>query len=175
VTIIAYCGKYIAADSLEVWGEYRNYDAVKIDVIDNTVFASCGIIALFEPMIEWYLAGADPTTCPAAYREELTTELLVISPKVFYSDSDKTHTLHPAGHCVATNNPFRHRIPTPFASGCMNDFAMGAMAAGADAVEAVHLSCMNGTHAAAPVRFVDLHKIPYVVQVGTDTTRKQDA
>jgi hypothetical protein len=137
VTIIAYCGKYIAADSLATWGKYRNYDAIKIVVRGNTVFASCGMLALFELMVEWYLEGADPLTCPAAYKEELATELIAVSPKVFYSESDKTHAVHSIGYRVATNNPFLCRVQTPFASGCMNDFTMGAMAAGADAVEAV--------------------------------------
>jgi hypothetical protein len=160
MTIIAYCGKFIASDSLSTWGEYRNYDAIKLVTRGNTVFAACGLIALIEPMIEWYLDGTDPLTCPAAYKDDLTTELIAISPS-FRDDNE----VLPIGYRVATNNPFPFRIPTPFASGCMNDFAMGAMAAGKNAVEAVHLCCENGTHIAPPVLYVDLLSLPYVVKV----------
>jgi hypothetical protein len=173
VTIITYDGNYVAVDSLAMWGEYRNYDAAKLIVRDNTVFASCGMLALFAPMVEWCLAGANPLTCPAAYKEDLNTDLIVISPSVHRNESDKTTEVRPAGHRVSSCIPFLFPIPAPFASGCMTDFAMGAMAAGADAVEAVRLSCEHGTHVDMPIRCVDLRRVPYVVT--TATTRKPSA
>jgi hypothetical protein len=151
MTVIALCKNYVAVDSLATWGEYHRYDAQKLVVDNGTIFASCGLLSMFDPMVTWYQAGADPTKCPGAFNDALDTDLVVIRPTSWL--------------WCGTSHPYVDQVQAPRAFGCMDDFAMGAMAAGADAVEAVRLCCAYGTNVGGPVRYVDLRKDTFNVKI----------
>jgi hypothetical protein len=125
MTTIAWDGKTVAADSLKVYGAYAspgNYE--KIIQRAGIVFACAGNASLFEPMIKWYLDGADPKECPCVGKDEAAL-LVFRDDKAFY---------------YRTEAPYADEPHAPDAWGAGSEFAIGAMHAGADARRAIEIA-----------------------------------
>jgi hypothetical protein len=123
-------------------GEYRTpAPAQKLKMRGQEVFALSGEAALFEPMIEWYLAGANPKEVPTGTPGH-TSSLVVFK----------------AGRCFSykTTLPYPDEFFAPDAWGSGQDFAIGAMKGGADAKRAVEIAIDCNPHTGGKVQAIDL-------------------
>jgi hypothetical protein len=147
MTVIAWDGRYVAADSLKCFGSSRNTKPCqKIMVREGIVFALTGSAALFEPMIKWYLSGKDPEKMPACGDDYKTTKLLVF-------EGGETASFYMPGL------PYPDEFSAPDAWGAGADFAIGAMEAGKSAAEAVAIAIKRETYCGGPVNVIDLLEI----------------
>lgn len=132
MTVIAWDGKCLAADKQATEGGLRHI-TTKIKRIDKGKFkgylvAGAGVTSQANHMMAWFECGAEPDAFPKYQEtEELSAQLLVITP-----DKDILRF---------DINP----IPSVFhdeqyAMGSGRDVAIGAMAMGANAIEAVEVA-----------------------------------
>lgn len=143
MTTIATDGKTIAADGLACMGdEPIQRDAVKIVVNGGRLYALAGTQALFPALIEWHHAGAKPADAPAK-TDGLRWSLLV-------ADGPQSVVGY-ADHC-----PYADRVTFPFAFGSGQDFATGAMEAGATPAEAVAIACRRDIRSGGEIMVVDI-------------------
>jgi hypothetical protein len=143
MTVIAWDGRTVAADSLKCYGSSRAMAPVqKLRVRNGIVFAMTGSGPLFDPMIEWYLKGADPKAVPECGDEHKGTALIVFKPDgaAFYKPS----------------MPYPDEVSAPDAWGAGADFAIGAMEVGADAKTAVEAAIRREAYTGGPVQVIDL-------------------
>jgi hypothetical protein len=146
MTVIAWDGRYVAADSLKCYGSSRAMAPVqKLRVRDGIVFACTGSGALFEPMIQWYLAGKDPEKVPPCGDDHKGTTLIVFTSE---------------GACFyKLDMPHPEELSAPDAWGAGADFAIGAMEVGADAKTAVEAALRRETYTGGPVQVIDLAEL----------------
>ena len=126
MTTIAWDGKSVAADSQCTYGSYIspvNYR--KLIKRDGIVFACTGSGPLFSPLVDWYLSGHDPKSCPTATGDYTSTLLVFRDGKAFM---------------LKTEMPYPEEMHAPDAWGAGAEFAIGAMHAGADASRAVEIA-----------------------------------
>lgn len=124
MTTIAWDGQTIAADCRRSWGtSYKDGD-VKLMQRGDTIFAGLGCVALFMPMVGWYLAGADSATVPTVKDEDCA--LLVFKD----------------GKCgmYKSTVPYLEEFTSPETWGSGGQYAMGAMCHGATAEEAIKIA-----------------------------------
>lgn len=95
---------------------------------DGTVIGAVGSQEDGIRFMDWFEAGSNPDTYPALTMEDIPTQLIVISREGAYT---------------------LNRTPTPLivhegfmAWGSGMDFALGALAAGMDALKAVEITCL---------------------------------
>lgn len=94
------------------------------------VFGFTGETSLCLARMAWFNEGADPKTFPAAEGEGFARMLILDADGLSYFE----------------NTPYRQRVHAPFmAFGSGMDYALGAMAMGADAVRAVEIACQFDT------------------------------
>ena len=140
MTTIAICDRYIAADGLCTAGErILATDFVKIRFRGGRFYAITGLESAFDAAIRWHEAGADPASLPICPGEpkESWWGLVVLSSTglVRYASDLCWPELHSA----------------PFAAGSGRDFALGAMWAGANAIEAVRLVADRTIHSGGKI------------------------
>jgi len=128
VSVVAWDGKTLAADRM-AGNSGLCFAASKITRLDDgTLLAITGTIGTAQAMIEWYRDGADPAKYPKWQEiKDKWSRLIVVAPDAQVRCYEQF--------------PF----PTPLlqrtmAWGAGQDFAMGAMAAGADARRAVEIT-----------------------------------
>jgi hypothetical protein len=143
MTLLAWDGRYVAADSQITCGTIRTSGTVeKISKIGSTVYAFTGTAALREPMIEWVEKGADPDERP------------------LFGDGDKGCTLvvWRDGKCFQYNldTPYPFECKAPDAWGVGMSYALAAMDCGKTAVEAVEKAIQREVYLGGPVLWVDL-------------------
>lgn len=145
MSIVAWDGKSIAADKMTVSCDMRS-TTTKLVIVDGQngglflawVGESGGGLAL----LDWYQKGRNPDQWPAAQRTADWTRLIVADKNgvVFYE-----------------REPFAQSVEEPFmAWGSGRDFAMGAMAMGASAKEAVEVASRFSTTCGNGVDWYDL-------------------
>lgn len=128
MTTIAYDGVSIAADTLTLFGvEKAKYPARKIEVRGDGIYAASGPANMLRRLIKWLHDGADYDDTPSVKMENANWSLLVIKP-------DGT------AWCAMMLHPELIRVSAPFAIGSGADFALGAMACGKTAAEAVEIA-----------------------------------
>lgn len=128
MSTVAWDGKSLAADGMASAG-YMKVVAPKIWSHDGLVLATTGDAAAGRIMVEWFNAGADLSHYPdcQAKGEDYNATLIVA---------------HHEGCYFYGANPHLVEVRDPFmAWGSGRDFAMGAMARGATAGEAVEVAC----------------------------------
>lgn len=147
MTIICWKDGVLAADSLMLLGTCKAKTTVKKIRYegDGQTFACTGTAAMFEPMIAWIKAGAKPAEVPKPSEKHADTRVLLFE----------------SGRCFSyqPNLPWPDEQFAPDAWGAEADFALGAMAAGATAEEAVQLAIENTNTVGGPVEIIDLHQI----------------
>lgn len=126
MTTIAWDGKVLAADRQQTSGDMRT-KATKIFRLDNkTVVAICGTLSCGLLLVEWYKAGAKAEAWPTFQQDDLWSRLIVATPK---------------GIVEYEQLPVPLPILEPFmAFGSGRAYALGAMAAGCGAREAVKIA-----------------------------------
>ena len=146
MTTIAWDGQFVAADSLQGGSDYDSpVPATKLIIRDQRVYAICGYFAWFQAWIDWHENGAHPEKTPVCKLQQPDTTFIVFE----------------GGGCFT----FDHHMPyadlshpgEAFGSG--RKFAMGAMAAGANAEQAVQVAVKLDPHSGGPVRVIDLHEL----------------
>lgn len=131
MTVIAWDGKTLAADRQSTCAGMRSTTA-KIRHLPDGDYAACtGGSDVCHMLVEWYKNGAKPSEWPAVQATDDWARLIIASKDgvVFYER-------HPVAMLV------RDKF---IAFGSGRDFAMGAMAAGATASEAVDIASRFST------------------------------
>jgi hypothetical protein len=147
MTVIAWDGRFVAADSLECYGTVRSSRAVqKLSERNGFVFACTGSGALFEPLINWYVAGCKSDAVPSCGNDGKDTKLVVFRP-------DRRAFVY------SPNMPHAAELFAPDALGCAADMAIGAMEAGASAARAVEISIKRVVYVGGPVQVIDLDEL----------------
>lgn len=125
MTCIAYKDGILAADTLMVNNERKSYTQ-KLFRHGNQCVAICGDFARGMEMLAWFKGGAIPAEYPAKRDPNDFARLVVAQDD---------------GICTFENGPFpfwHKELFTAYGTGA--DFAIGAMAMGASAVEAVKVA-----------------------------------
>ena len=95
---------------------------------DGSIAAFTGDTDSGLMMIRWYEDGADPSKWPACQNKDDWSRLIVLVPGLELRE----HLRYPAPHIRS--------LQGKYAWGCGRDFALGAMAMGADARKAVEVA-----------------------------------
>ncbi len=172
MTTIAYCGRFLAADTLATSGNVRMPGArVKLEVQTlpealgggQVAFALTGRPALFPRCIEWWLNGAAPQPVPKGWERPDDSCFIVARPGVVeYCWGDAPHMLN---------------AHTPDHWGSGGEYAHAAMLAGMTAPEAVGIAMMMHTHSGGDLQYIDLHEPVWSIRTvpAADVRRWQDA
>lgn len=125
MTVIAWDGKRVAADRMSVAGSLNSGANKLYDGDDGEVIAICGSAAEAMEMLHWYRRGATPDEWPSRL-DENESNLIIFG----------------SGWAVDfQGSPYPVEVATyPAAWGSGSHFAIGAMAAGKSAQEAVGLA-----------------------------------
>jgi ATP-dependent protease HslVU (ClpYQ) peptidase subunit len=127
MTTIACDGKNVAADGRTTVGpELVWNDRAKIVVRPTFIAAFCGLAAGKLVLPQWIENGADPTQYPPGLHDNCTIWL--------YRKGAKTPEVQ------SGNVPYFTPIPWVHAFGTGREYAMGAMAMGASAADAVRVA-----------------------------------
>lgn len=125
MTTVAWDGKTLAADSQVTIGNCRGHGTKLVSNEAGYVAAGAGNFCDVLPWLAWVAAGMDPEQQPTSLDAEST--LIIVPPR--------GAPLWFAGTHIPIKLPRKK-----FAIGSGSDFAMGAMAVGADAVTAVKIA-----------------------------------
>lgn len=146
MTVVAWDGRYVAADSLEVSGSSRCTKPVqKIEVREGTVYAVSGAAGLHKPLIDWiHNHAADPEKKPVVHEQHQDTTVIV------WRD----------GRCFAYDlkMPYPVEYFAPEAWGCSSaaHHVIGAMDSGVNARTAVERVIIRNAAVGGPVQVIDL-------------------
>lgn len=140
MTTIAFDGRVLAAERIQGFGDIVHISPTpKIVISDRYLCAGQGSAADGDALIEWLVAGADKDAIPQGIPD--TVSLIVI-------DRERP------GVWFATERGRLTPLPTPFAMGAGHEIAMGAMTAGASAIDAVRIACLLCPNSRGPVDYV---------------------
>jgi hypothetical protein len=121
--------------------EIRPGSFKKIVQRGDVVYGITGAAALFEPLIHWCEAGADPAAVPKDRDDQCSNLFVFRDGKCFVYTTDLSY-------------PEELTAPDAFGSG--GDYALGAMHAGADAKRAVEVACKIDPHSGGEITVIDL-------------------
>jgi hypothetical protein len=126
MTVIAWDGKILAADRMACSGS-RKFEMTKILRVRSCLIGSAGDADISAELEAWFISGGDPTTFPAAQRDDdKFTGLLVIQPD---------------GVWKYERTPYPFKYESKFvAIGSGSEYALAAMHLGKNAIEAVQLA-----------------------------------
>jgi hypothetical protein len=156
MTVIAWDGRYLAADTRETLGYSGIAQAPKTKIIcsKSVAYASEGRIhhRHLLAMISWWQEGADPARMPFhGHGEGKDAGMIVVVGK------DQQCAL-------SYVSPYAHDLIAPWACGCGCDYAIGAMECGVAAMEAVRIACKHDSRCAEPIDFIDTEFLEKGVQ-----------
>jgi hypothetical protein len=145
MTVIAWDGRYVAADSQSTFGDRQRclYPTTKLTVKGAVVYGHLGSDALQKPMIDWYEKGHDPEKVPVDKDDD--TILLIFADGICKS--------------ISARYPYPIERKAPEAWGCGEYFALGALLAGATSERAVEIACKVDIRCGGPVQIIDLLEI----------------
>jgi ATP-dependent protease HslVU (ClpYQ) peptidase subunit len=141
MTTIAVKDGVVAADSLMTFGHERSLLPVwKILATDAFVYAASGI-AILDALARWHEDGHDPRQLPVVAAGEKWSLLVMDEGAIWLYGSEA---------------PYPQPVQAPFSLGTGGELALGAMLAGASAVEAVEIACRVSTSSGLPVYSVNI-------------------
>lgn len=146
MTIIAWDGRRVAADSLATRSGLKSTTVEKLKLHEGRVFGLTGAASLFEPMIAWFLAGAEPGSVPKARDANDDATLFVFN-------ADGTAWFY------RTELPYGEEAHAPSAWGVGAECAMVAMDCGVDLKTAVEKTIDRHVWLGGPIQVIDLHEI----------------
>jgi hypothetical protein len=145
MTTIAWDGKFVATDSQKTANNYIcSGSSIKLIRRGDIVFAHTGTSCLFEPMIDWYLAGAAPKECPRPSGENPP----LVSVIIVFKEGKAFR--------VSSNTPYPEEVFAPDAWGSGGSWAVGALKAGADARRAVEIATECDVNSGGEIQVMDL-------------------
>lgn len=142
MTTIAWDGRTVAGDNQARSGNYRCPQGMhKIRRVGDRVYAVTGSAPLVQPMIEWHQKGAKPADIPQVKGDSYCR--LIVFEK---------------GRCYLYTSeiPYPDEYFAPNAWGSGDDFAIGAMHAGADAKRAIEIAIVCNPDTGGDVKCIDL-------------------
>lgn len=146
MTCISWDGRHVMADSMATNGAKNIGGVDKLVVRGDHVFGLTGAAALFDPMIGWYIAGADPLTIPKGRDAADDATLFVFNENraAFYK----------------TELPYAEDFRAcPMAWGIGAEFVLGALDAGADLKTAMEIAIKRSVWLGGPVQIIDLQSL----------------
>ena len=127
MTVIAWDGKVLAADKCALYGDHRRVGTKIVRADNGCVLAACGGIASGLALFEWYNRGCHQEAWPETQKDKDEWATLIVA--------------YPSGLGWYDRHPYRIQLEQPFmAWGRGGEFAMGALAMGATAVQAVEIA-----------------------------------
>ena len=135
MTVIVYDGETLATDSGTFSDGMLVGNMNKIHIIkqSNSVFAAAGSVSDVQQVVNWLNGTAE--------KPSIGEDLIGIQ---VFAD----------GTCVEWDNKLTpYECLVPFVSGSAQEMAMGALKAGASAVQAVEICCANHIYCNQPVNF----------------------
>lgn len=141
MTTVACDGITVAADGLAVAGNtITSRSAKKLRVLNNRIYAMTGDVAVFEALIAWFEAGADPAKVPTIKEPQWGFH-------VFYPE----HAARYISDC-----PYPDIFPYPCAFGSGAQFADMAMALGLNAADAIAATAKLDVYTGGEIRKIML-------------------
>lgn len=135
MTTVAFNGKILAADSLVIAGSHIcDTQAQKIFMGERGIAAWTGAQGIGMKLVQWLMAGKPDSDLKFPVRDELVAYALWIPTRgpIEIYDSRDYHTID--------------KLPRiPYAQGYGSEYALGAMLAGADPINAVRIASMCET------------------------------
>jgi len=148
MTTIAYDGTTIAADGQRTWGDQiAGLSFRKLRREGDTIYGFTGLAPMFDVMVAWHRNGADPGKLPVGHDKDGWTLVVV----------DKSGLGKYTSTC-----PYIERFDPPVAFGAGQDYAVGAMWAGATAEHAVRLVAQNTNHTGGDIQAIGV--VPILAQ-----------
>ena len=127
MTVIAWDGLILAADKQATYGDHRKM-STKIFCVDNgSVIAVCGAVAKGLKIVEWFKSGCKRDDWPDTIQESDGWAQLIVA------STDGVYWYDRLPYPIPLEQPF-------MAWGNGDEFAMGALAMGATAIEAVEIA-----------------------------------
>lgn len=144
MTTVACDGRTLAADSQWNSGGRLSFGGVpKIQKIDDSWYGAAGEVTLVNQFWAWLKGEGDPPECLAP--EQRAVRMAAIE-------------LDPEGNIFLWYGTERTPIGDEFtAEGSGSDLAVGAMAAGADAIEAVEIACVFDSDTGGEVEYGSIY------------------
>lgn len=144
MTVIVSDGQTVAADGLVCAGdEPMVFDRQKIRAAGGVVIGFAGDDRFCEPVVDWYYRGCDPDTMPKTPDGEAHEwSFVVFKP-------DHVTTYH-------SKSVYPQNYPYPFAIGSGQDYALGALYAGATPEKAVRIAMRLNVHSGGKVTVVPI-------------------
>jgi hypothetical protein len=128
MTIIMTDGQVMVGDGRKIWcGDIVSDSEDKIVRREGRLYGFAGTAALKDPIIEWHVKGADPDKVPKSADEGGWSMLVLEAPGKLWR--------------FTSNTPYPEPFGFPMGAGSGVDIAIGAMLAGASAIEAVEIVC----------------------------------
>lgn len=144
MTTIILTQDFIASDGLSTNAHDRvmSRSEAKMWIRNGTIYALSGTSVMIEPLINWLSRhDGDPEKVPKCDATS-TWSLLVIDA---------------AGAAIYHNTaPYRDRVEVPFAIGSGGDYALGAIAAGADARRAIEIAALYNTSTGGEIQVINI-------------------
>lgn len=146
MSVIVWDGKTLAADRQGMSAELRILIIKMRQLSDGTILAWTGNHECGLAMARWYEEGARPEQLPASQNKDDWSRLIVLLP------NRKLITYEQYGEPQEVLD-----CPTAFGAG--RDFAIGALAMGADARKAVEIACQFSVVCGFGVEAIDVVSI----------------
>ena len=153
MTVIVWDGKHLVADKQATEGGVLQ-TVTKVRKITSGkhrgwLIGAAGATAQCNMMMGWFEAGADPNKFPHALQKEdgFASHLIAISPQ------GVVHKYEFVPFPIVFEDMF-------YASGSGRDLAIGALAMGADAVQAAEIACTYCTECGVGLDVVELKTAP---------------
>ena len=130
MSVIAYDGKFVAADRMSIFNDHcREAGKLFLSKSGDAILGYTQYIENGIGLIEWFNNGADPDAWPSWQQSGDEWARLMVFPN--YRPPYFFERL-----------PYPQSVPDAFlAWGSGRDFALGALAMGADATKAVEIAC----------------------------------
>ncbi len=144
MTTIIVTADEVAGDGLAKNGHDRilSRSVKKIHVCKGHIYAFAGAGSMMEPLMQWHWRdGCAPDKLPKSDQDG-GWSMIVIGPneRLFYT----------------SKQPYADIIEVPFAMGFGGDYALGAVAAGADARRAIEIACMYDAYTGGDIQVVNI-------------------
>lgn len=159
MTTIAWDGKSISAEGqLTCDDVIVQSDCRKVRVQGHVIFALTGALVLFDQLVDWWFAGCDPQKLPVMHGPDRGWCLVVIDLRDFPV----------VAHQITSEDPYADPCPAPWAWGTGRMVALGALAAGQSAEEAIRTACKFDIYSGGDIITVNVGK-PLAMRPGAVT------
>ena len=144
MSVIAYDGLTVAADSLAVADGYKSQAPTQKlkRGAGGKIYGIIGYLGWFEAWIRWYEDGAVPANAPTHKTDANPGGFIVF-------DLD-------CCRCFTAAFAYPDEETPPYAYGSGSSYAIGAMRAGASAAEAVEIACEVDDGCGGPIQIMEL-------------------